>query len=327
MVKAPPPTPRRGAWLDIALVGGWLVWLVSWAPHLWWPLEVTGNFPVQLAVGGLLLAAVAGWWRDPIRLALALGLTVVGGWPVDVWLTAPTPSVPPPEQPLVLSLHNVLRTNTTPERVIAEIDRWQPDLAILEETSSAWEPTLSQLDRGWPTSIHQPADHNFGIAARAKRPWDRAEVVHLVGPPAEDLPALELHLTHAGRPLRIFAVHLVPPVSGLAAKVRREQVDSLIEAVRARPEVPTLIIGDLNTSVFALTYRSLLQGTGLRDARTGFGLHPTWPARLPSWGRLSLDHVLVPPELEVRDVALGGLTGSDHRGLRVEVQWRSTDPS
>jgi len=92
--------------------------------------------------------------------------------------------------------------------------------------------------------------------------------------------------------------------------------------VRAHPQLPTVVIGDLNASMFSATYRQLVQGTGLSDARTGRGLMPTWPAGMPSWARLALDHVLVPDELIVTDLALGEPTGSDHRGLRVALQWR-----
>ena len=92
--------------------------------------------------------------------------------------------------------------------------------------------------------------------------------------------------------------------------------------IRTHPELPTVVIGDLNTTMFSATYRQLLADSGLSDARAGHGLMPTWPSSMPSWGRLALDHVLVPDELTVTDIELGEPTGSDHRGLRVALQWR-----
>jgi len=309
------------ATFDIALGWAWLTWLVSWAPTLWWPFEVAGNFPVQLMVGGALLTPVFAYRREVVRLLLAVALVAVAGVQVvPVW-TAPEPSFVA-DNDLVLSLHNVLRTNATPDRVADELMVWQPDLMVLEEVSEAWTPTLARLDEGWPTSVMHPADHNFGIAARSKQPWDKVELLYLCGPPAETLPALDIRLTHEGRPLRVLAVHFLPPVSGIAARLRREQVDGLVRQVRATPELPTVIVGDLNTSMFAQTWRTLLRGTGLRDARSGRGLLPSWPAGMPGWARLPLDHVLVPEALVVTDVELGGLTGSDHRGLRVALRWR-----
>ena len=164
--------------------------------------------------------------------------------------------------------------------------------------------------------------HARALAARSRHPWQSAELISICDAPTEHLPVIDLRLTHAGRPLRVLAVHLVPPLSGEAAAIRQEQVDGLVRAVKAHPQLPTVIVGDLNTTMFSATYRQLLVGTGLSDARTGWGLLPSWPAGMPSWARLALDHVLVPDELMVTNLELGEPTGSDHLGLRVALRWR-----
>ena len=318
------PSPRHSllSTADLLLAGGWLLWLGARLPELWWPLEVLGNFPVQLTLGGAVLVALFAALRDLPRLGLSVGLVAAAGWPLLSWQDSARPAPTSGSEPLVLSLHNVLRTNPTPGRLIDELEHWQPDLAVLQEVSPAWSASLSRLDPHWPTSLLQPADHNFGIAAYARQPWQSAEVLYWCSPPADELPALDLRLTHAGRPLRVLAVHVFPPVSAAAAAFRREQVDGVVRELRAHPELPTVVIGDLNTTMFAHTYRDLRARTGLRDARSGWGLLTSWPAALPSWARLSLDHVLVSEELRVTDLQLGEPTGSDHRGLRVALQWR-----
>jgi len=197
--------------VDVLLAIGWLVWLAAWMPQLWWPLEVLGNFAVQLTVGGAVMVAVCAVLRDLPRLAVALGLVVAASWPVIPWLGT-LPPTPPSQDTLVLSLHNVLRTNPTPERVVDELERWQPDLVVLEEVSPAWAPTLARLDATWPSSVAQPADHNFGIAARARRPWQSAEIISICDAPAQNLPVIDLRITQAGRRLRVLAVHRFPPL-------------------------------------------------------------------------------------------------------------------
>jgi len=319
-----PPVRQKSApfaaSLDLALVAGCGAYLLSWLPSVAWPLEVLGNFVVQAALGGGVVAAFFAlrrrWWRAGLAVVFAVL------WAIP-WLLRPQESPPPSAGPtVVVSLHNVLRTNTTPHRVAEELDAWAPDLAVLEEVSEAWTPTLTRLSADWPHQVFQPADHNFGIAAISRVPLASAEVRHFVGPPAETLPALDLTVpTHLG-PFRVVAVHFVPPVGRTAARVRDAQIDALVDLFRDRTAERTILVGDLNTTLFAATYRRLLDGTGLVDVRQGRGLLPTWPAGMPELLRLSLDHMLLSPDLVARDVQVGGLTGSDHRGIRVEVAAR-----
>ncbi len=302
------------------LAAGGLGLVLSWMPTVAWPFEVLGNFVVQAVVVGSAVGmgflAVRAWGRAGVAFLL------VALWALP-WLGRSGEAPSGPTSPVfTLSLHNVLRTNATPERVAAEVVAWDPDLTVLEEVSEAWTPVLDGLSGTWPHGVFQPADHNFGIAARSKVPFVRADVRYLVGPPAEDLPALDLTVDAPFGPVHILAVHFVPPVSGVAARVRAEQVRALVDLL-GRPDLRrTAVVGDLNTTPFSETYRRLLGGTGLRDVRDGRGLLPTWPAGMPELLRLSLDHVLVSPDLAAARVEVGDVTGSDHRGVVVALSER-----
>ena len=80
---------------------------------------------------------------------------------------------------------------------------------------------------------------------------------------------------------------------------------------------PVLLLGDMNLTPWSPAFADLLQQTGLRDGRLGFGLLPTWPAR---WGVLGIpiDHALISPAVTIHQMEIGRDVGSDHRPLVIE---------
>ena len=64
-----------------------------------------------------------------------------------------------------------------------------------------------------------------------------------------------------------------------------------------------------------------LAATGLKDARRGFGLDPSWPTFLPLLG-IPIDHVAVSDEFLVTDHRKLPAFGSDHFPVIAELVLR-----
>jgi endonuclease/exonuclease/phosphatase (EEP) superfamily protein YafD len=111
--------------------------------------------------------------------------------------------------------------------------------------------------------------------------------------------------------IELLALHPFPSASpsGYAAWKRE-----LTAASDRFPEsdLPFVVAGDLNTTVWSPTYRAFVAKLGLSNARRGYGMQPTWPTGFPSLLRLPIDHVLVSSAIQVAGFAVGPDVSSDH---------------
>jgi endonuclease/exonuclease/phosphatase family metal-dependent hydrolase len=117
---------------------------------------------------------------------------------------------------------------------------------------------------------------------------------------------LDCHAT----PLRVIATHL-----GLSPAERREQITRLLDVVRAGPDLPTVLLGDLN--------EWFLRRRALRWLHDHFGESPacaTFPSPLPLF---ALDRIWIAPAGALRRVRVhrsrAARLASDHLPLLAEI--------
>ncbi|MFT8704951.1 endonuclease/exonuclease/phosphatase family protein [Bifidobacterium aquikefiricola] len=84
----------------------------------------------------------------------------------------------------------------------------------------------------------------------------------------------------------------------------------------------TVVMGDLNSSIYHPVFRHLIRTSGLSDAAYEMraGLHPTFPS---SWryvpSILEIDHVLLTEGVVPQSISTAIIPGSDHRALIVAI--------
>ncbi len=110
--------------------------------------------------------------------------------------------------------------------------------------------------------------------------------------------------------LRVIATHL-----GLGPRERNTQIARLLEVTRARTDVPTILLGDLN--------EWFLRSRSLKTLHEHFGESPA-RATFPSWlPLLALDRIWCAPAAALRNVwvhrSRRARTASDHLPLLAEV--------
>ena len=155
-------------------------------------------------------------------------------------------------------------------------------------------------------------DAEYGNALLTRYPVRNVERLDLSVPPHEPRGALDVTLDVDGMPTRVVATHL-----GLWPYERRRQVRRLLAALTAGPDVPTLLLGDLN--------EWFLWGRPLRWLHVQLPRTPalpTFPAHRPF---LALDRLWVRPRAILHRLAVHASplarVASDHLPLVATLKW------
>lgn len=161
-----------------------------------------------------------------------------------------------------------------------------------------------------PASLHPKYGRDVGNAVLSRWPISDATKVplpHRSRLLKQSRVAVRATVSVAGRPLRVYSVHLGSPF-GASPGQRRDQIDVVLRDAETSPH-PVVIAGDFNSS-----------GLGERLVARGYA----WPTRNagPSTRGLSFDHVFTRGlgPAEVRSGVAGEVTdASDHRPVWVDL--------
>jgi endonuclease/exonuclease/phosphatase (EEP) superfamily protein YafD len=279
-----------------------------------WVLELTCHFRIQY-----LFAAAACWvcllllrdWRWSLTAAAAV---VLNGSSVAPWhLRQPNPP-PAGGTPFRVMLANVYTQNRDHLSTIALVLKETPDVLVLQEVDDAWTAALKPLDASHPHSIVIPRGDNFGIGIWSKTPLLNTQRMSFS---EFGVPSIATQLQVGSQVISLLATHPIPPASRAGARDRNVQLRKVAEFMM-RMSGPSILIGDLNTTMWSPHYTALVRDTGLRDCRRGFGVLPTWPTFF-RFLMIPLDHCLVSRSVGVRRTRVGPPVGSDHLPLVVDL--------
>ncbi len=310
-------TPKRVSLLGLLQAAAFLTALVSLATlpnQLHQLLELFSHFRLQYLVVSLLLGAVLVLLRNRNWAVSMLVVAAVNAWTVLPWYLDDGARTAAGTSALRVVHANVRGHETRASDFIELLEREQPDLVFVQEVDELWNQSLGSLASTYPHRYSVPDYGVFGIAVLGRQPFVGIERHN--GPPWGN-PTLILATQIGEQPVTLVSTHAPPPIgpSGIAA--RNRQLEDIAEVI-AGIDGPVVLIGDLNTSMWAQQFKLLVAATGLRDARRGYGLLPTWPTYLP-FAMIPVDHCLVSAEVSVVDLDTGPGIGSDHLPLLVTL--------
>jgi endonuclease/exonuclease/phosphatase (EEP) superfamily protein YafD len=319
-MATPPPALAiqllRGVRFALYLVtaGAAAATLAGWTSRWWLGGELASHFRVQyfwICLACAISLAIAGQWPAAglAALLVVLNLSVIAP------LYLPVTTIASANPPLRIASINVNSGNRRHADVHKFITTTQPDVVLLLEVTSAWHDLFEDLTADYPYQETELREDNFGIGLVSRVPLESLEVRE-IGP--AELPSIVAQLRWQDAPLTIIGTHPLPPGNRELWRLRNDQFAALAALCRAQNDA-VVVIGDLNTTSWSAHFGTLLDGTRLRDSRTGFGVQPSWPAWSPL-PRIPIDHCLVSPEIVVRNRFIGVDVGSDHYPLMVDLE-------
>lgn len=267
-----------------------------------------------LAALGLALLC-RGWRTSGLLACLAV-------WPSVTVLPSlqGRPSAEPTGATFRVVSANVLARARPTEATLAWMRETGPTLLAIVECSDAWSEATARLADILPYRAEAPQPNPGGIALLSALPL---RDVRIGLAPGGLLPFIEATVDTPAGATRLLVVHPAAPMTDVLLERRDEEIAFHARRVAERA-VPTIVMGDFNETPYGEAYASFVRTSGLRAARDGFGLAPTWPALLrgveiPSIARIAIDHCFVSDDFDVTNFELGPVTGSDHRPIVVDL--------
>ncbi|MBN2545011.1 MAG: endonuclease/exonuclease/phosphatase family protein [Spirochaetes bacterium] len=124
-------------------------------------------------------------------------------------------------------------------------------------------------------------------------------------------PSLQIDIKINGKIISVIGTHPYSPINKNRKLGRDKQFILLSDYIKNQSN-PVLLIGDFNSTIWQKEFQYLVKNAELINSMDKFGLQPSWPASMPAFLRITIDHVLYQKEIELYNKFLGSLKGSDH---------------
>lgn len=277
-------------------------------------LDNLSNFPAHFAAAFLACAVVFALRRRLVPALACLAFATIALWRVVPWyFDVPSTPEDAARHHVRLFVSNVNFTNDEHERLLHLIERENPDVIGLVEVNTRWLRKLKHMRTRYPYYYEVPDEHYVGLALYSRLPVEEARVLRLPGETSS--PAIVATLKAPGGDVELVLAHPMSPIGAEYIRLRNEQIAALARHARAA-QIPLLLAGDLNLTMWNDAYRPLEELAGLRNARAGHGIGATWPAIGPLG--VPIDHILASPGVHLRNFRVLTGVGSDHLPLTAE---------
>jgi endonuclease/exonuclease/phosphatase (EEP) superfamily protein YafD len=297
----------------------------------WW-IRIFDFPKLQIAVLTFLALILAFFYVDfkwkyklPLLLILAASL-VYQGQLIVVYTPfyktqAKDSSRPSPETSFTLLVSNVLMDNEDKESFHALVEKYNPDIMLINEPDQAWAASISKLDGEYPYSIKYPLDNTYGMMLLSKLPLSESSVNFLV---KDDVPSIFTRITlPSGSIIDFYGVHPEPPKPGTDTYERDTELLIIGRKIRETTN-PTIVAGDLNDVGWSQTSKLFREYSGLVDPREGRGLYNTYNVFVPLF-RYPLDHIFYSRDFGLITLKRLESIGSDHFPLLIGLNYEPDD--
>lgn len=264
--------------------------------------ELTSHFKLQYLIAAWLLLVYFAIKRQKFLISVSLFCVAINLAEIVPWYL-PNPAIAASPQATAVRVVqvNVWGRNKQYDKVLDFVRKEKPAIAAFMEVSDTWAQQLETLQDILPYS-HRAK----GVALYSSLPLERIAVDWGVA----ERPTIIADVTLEKQTLSILAAHSHIPTGRTLFKKRNQSLQAIANTVAQRDN-PAIVVGDLNITMWSPYYKKMVKTANLRNARSGFGILPTWPTRKPLL-LIPIDCCLVTPEIQVVNTRRGPNVGSDH---------------
>ncbi|HIK15466.1 MAG TPA: endonuclease/exonuclease/phosphatase family protein [Leptolyngbyaceae cyanobacterium M33_DOE_097] len=315
------------AWLVLGAIVGitgfaYLTSYYGWSFYL----EIFSHFQAQYLGLSFILFGILVCLRRNRLVYIGLFFCILLAMQILPWYLPPQRifQATAPTSQLRILVANLNVQNRSFDRVLNLIWAEKPNIAIFIEVDDEWREQLNQLADLLPYSSGKTNSYNLGILIYSNLSLDNTKI-EFFG--SDSLPSIVSQLTVQNQPITLIATHPLPPMRPQFFHSRNQQLDRIGQRVIDTKE-RTILAGDLNITMWSPYFRQLVSRTELKNARSGFGILPSWPDHgayygIPDWVAklflIPIDHCLISSGLQVTNIRTGASTNSDHLPLIVDL--------
>ncbi len=295
-----------------------LVSLLGFVPaHWWWGFDLLSHPRPQYSLGlalGLGFALMLRAWRLGLFVLLALGLniSVLWSWYVE------KPYVLPTHKSLSITHVNLDKGQIDKLRLFKQLRQRTPDLLFLQELTPTFLATLRQDLPHYQILLAKALNNTHGSAILVHKQAGlnilAATELHL--PNHATRPLLSVSLNWQGQVLQLLSLHTtrVTDANNLAWQATEFAAAAAWSRTQQQAGVQVLVIGDFNATPWSKNYQDFAKAAQLDGLLKHRG---TWPAYLPAFLRIPIDHALASPRLHISEKITGDSIGGDHLPVHI----------
>ena len=239
--------------------------------RFYWLLELFSHF-VPYYAATLLLATLFSpktWQKCWFGLSAVL---------LALWMFTPlaNPPTPAPTQQRFIS-YNLYINNLQVETDLNWLERQSADVVFLTEAAPSMQ-IVQRLQAAYPHGCERLDDSPFGLILLSKQALKSCTILQHGS--LQNFPAIRAELDN-GR--IVYAIHPPPPISAYMTTERDRVLQTIAEQV-SHEQGEVLVMGDMNNTAFAPSFRRFTQISGLKLQA---------PRAMPTWrpGHISIDHI------------------------------------
>ena len=310
-------TKRMNRFDNFILAGGIITSCASnaaWGSKIIPQLDLLVHFQVQYA-STLLLCLLLLLYRRALARAIIVALLLL--FPLariaPLYFSIPQTGI---ASTLNILSSNVQYTNKNYGNLIDAVNRINPDIVIVQEATNDWNDALFEIHHAYPFRILYPQPGPRGMLLLSKKLLIDSEVVI---DPFTKHSTISTSIQLNDSLVHIIAAHPFRPGLLHGDRILKNELKAISQLVGVNSE-KTIVIGDLNTTMWSRTYKDFVDTCNLSNLRQGRGVLPSWSRIIPWISAIPIDHCLVGKDLYGKSFRLVQIEGSDHRAMHAVVQ-------